>query len=351
MDIYQQKTKDILLLQNLPPSNGAHTVENNLGKSEGHGLEINLSTINVQSSNGFTWSTDFAFSFNREKIVALQPGVTKDIPDGWFVGQPLTTIYDYKKLGIWQTQDSINGNLAKQTSPAQLPGQIHIADLSGAAGKPDGKIDPNDRTILGNFQPQWEGGFTSRMSYKNFDFTFVIFARMGMKVLVPYLSSDGTANGFDYFLQSRNNQVKVNYWTRTNPSNDFPRPDANLQNYPYSSTLAYQDGSFIKMRSINLGYTVPSKVLARAGITSLRVYIQAENPFILYSPFVKKGFGPDPEGNGYGGAVGVTGGTNANSGVGGSVAAGQSDGSGRQISVNLNNPSTRQFNVGLNLKF
>jgi TonB-linked SusC/RagA family outer membrane protein len=352
VDVYKQKTKDIILNQTLPGSNGAPKVINNLGRTEGHGLEINLSTVNIQSASGFTWSTDFNFSFNREKITQLaNPGQTQDIPDGWFVGQPLTVIYDYKKVGIWQVSDSISGKLAAQTSPAQRPGNIHVQDISGPNGKPDGKIDANDRQIIGNFQPQWEGGFTSRMSYKNFDFNFVIFARMGMKVLVPYLTTDGSAQGYDFFMQSRINQLKVNYWTYNNPTNDFPRPDASLQNFQYASTLGYQDGSFIKMRSINLGYTVPSKCLTRVGINSLRVYVTVENPWIIYSPFVKAGYGPDPEGNGYGGAVAVTSGPGGNTGAGGTPVAGSSDGSGRQISVNANNPSTRQFNVGLNLKF
>ena len=95
---------------------------NNLGQTEGKGIEINLSTINIQSPSGFTWSTDFNFSLNREKITALTPGQTQDIPDGWFVGQPLTVIYDVKKIGIWQTADSLNGTLQAQTSPVQLAG-------------------------------------------------------------------------------------------------------------------------------------------------------------------------------------------------------------------------------------
>ena len=150
------------------------------------------------------------------------PGEKEDINDGWFVGQPLTVIYDVKKLGIWQTADSLDGKLQAQTSPAQLPGNIKVQDISGPNGKPDGKIDANDRQIIGNFQPKWEGGFSSRMTFRNFDFSFVAFARMGMKVLVPYLTTDGTANGYDFFMQSRINQLKVNYWTRSNPTNDFP---------------------------------------------------------------------------------------------------------------------------------
>jgi hypothetical protein len=271
--------------------------------------------------------------------------VTQDINDGWFVGQPLTVIYDVKKLGIWQTADSLDGKLQAQTSPSQLPGQIHVQDFAGPnGGKPDGKIDANDRQILGNFQPKWEGGFSSTMTYMGFDLNFVIFARMGMKLVAPYVTTDGSANGYDFFMQSRVNQLKVDYWTRTNPTNAFPRPDASLQSFPYASTLGYLDGSFIKMRSINLGYTIPSRALGRAGITSLRVYLTALNPFILYSPFVKEGYGPDPEGNGYGGAV-------ASTAAGGSVGVGGVNGQSRQITVNANNPSTRSFNVGVSLKF
>ena len=165
-----------------------------------------------------------------------------------------------------------------------------------------------------------------------------------MKLVVPYVQTDGSSLGYDFFMQSRVNQLKVNYWTRSNPTNDFPRPDASLQSFPYASTLGYLDGSFIKMRTINLGYTIPSRALGRSGITSLRVYLTALNPFIIYSPFVKEGYGPDPEGNGYGGAVSST-------AAGGSVGAGGVNGQSRQITVNANNPSTRSFNLGVSLKF
>ena len=346
IDLYNQNTKDILLQQTLPASNGASSIENNLGKTTGKGVEINLTTVNIKATSpgGFSWTTDFNFFLNREKITQILPGVTQDINDGWFVGQPLTVIYDVKKIGIWQTADSLNGKLQAQTSPAQLPGDIKVQDISGPNGKPDGKIDANDRQVLGNFQPKWEGGFSSTMTYMGFDLNFVIFARMGMKVVAPYVTTDGTANGYDFFMQSRVNQLKVNYWTRNNPTNDFPRPDASLQSFPFASTLGYLDGSFIKVRSINLGYTIPSRALDKAGITSLRVYLTALNPFILYSPFVKEGYGPDPEGNGYGGAV-------ASTAAGGSVGVGGVNGQSRQITVNANNPSTRSFNLGVSLKF
>jgi hypothetical protein len=220
-----------------------------------------------------------------------------------------------------------------QTSPKQYPGQIKVEDVNG-----DHKIDAADRQVLGNFQPKWEGGLTNRFTFKNFDLSIVIYSRLGMKVLAPYYTADGGAQGFPFFNQGRVNQIKTNYWTRENPTNDFPAPDAGTDRLPFGSTLGYYDGSFIKCRSINLGYDFSSDKLKRMGMSSLHIYVNVTNPFIIYSPFVSNGYGIDPEGNGYGGSVNPTG----TSDVGTPT---------RQISVNLNNPSLRQFIFGLNLKF
>ena len=333
VDVYNQQTKNILLSVNLPASNGAGSTLANLGQTKGHGIELSLSSINVETKSGFTWATDLNFYFNREKITQLTtPAEKANTGNGWFVGQPLSVIYDVKKTGIWQTEDSIKGLIAAQTSPVQYPGQIKVEDMDG-----NHKIDANDRQVLGNFQPEWEGGITNRFSYKGFDLSVVIFARMGMKVLVPYLTADGGANGFGFFNQGRVNQIKTNYWTRSNPTNDFPAPDAGTDRLLYGSTLGYQNGSFIKCRSINLGYEIPATILKKASISSLRIYVNATNPFIIYSPLVKAGLGIDPEGNGYGGAVSAAG-----SDVGAPT---------RQVSVNLNNPPARQYTIGVNARF
>ncbi|HSU27735.1 MAG TPA: SusC/RagA family TonB-linked outer membrane protein, partial [Chitinophagaceae bacterium] len=215
VDWYRQRTKDILLNVLLPPSNGAGSTTLNLGQTEGRGLEIAVNSINVQTKTGFTWSTDLIYYFNREKITQLTtPAEKSNIANGWFVGQPLTVIYDLKKIGIWQTKDA--ALMATQTTPVQFAGQIRIEDLNG-----DHKIDAADRQILGNFQPRWEGGMTNRFAFKNVELTVVMYARMGMKVLVPYVTADGGAQGFPFFMQSRNNQVKVDYWTPTNPTDAF----------------------------------------------------------------------------------------------------------------------------------
>lgn len=332
IDVYDEQTKDILVNNTLPGSTGATQQISNLGKSQDKGIEIGLSSLNIQTSDGFRWSTDFVFAANREAIVALPNGAQNNLANLWFVGQPFSVIYDYKKIGIWQTGDP---GLTSQTSPVQVAGQIRVQDVNG-----DGKINASDKQIIGNFQPQWTGGLTNRFAYKGFDLSIVLDARMGMKVAVPYISTDAASNGFGFFLQGRTNQIKVDYWTPTNPTNAFPRPDASVSGPTFGSTLQYVDGSFIKCRSINLGYNIPSKLLAHAGISSLRVYVTALNPFILYSPFVKAGYGPDPEGNGYGG-----------SGITVAPANGGTAVLSQQIVVNANNPSTRQFNLGVNLKF
>lgn len=334
VDYYHQKTKDILLSVPLPPSNGAGSTLKNLGKTEGKGVEVAITVEPIRNPKGFNWSADITYFFNREKITQLTtPTELQNIDAGWFVGHPLTVIYDYNKLGIWQLDDSIKGTIAAQLAPTQYPGQIRVEDVNG-----DNRITPADRKILGNFQPKWEGGLTNRFSYGDFDLSVVVYARMGMKVLVPYLTADGGGNGYPFFMQSRVNQLKVDYWTRNNPTNAFPAPDAGTDRFNYGSTLGYQDGSFIKCRSINFGYRVPARLLKNTGISYARVYVNATNPFIIYSPFVRDGFGPDPEGNGYGGAVNPTG-------------SGVASTPNRQVSVNLNNPPVRQFTFGVNLKF
>lgn len=328
-DVYYQKTKDILLSVNLPQSNGAGSTLKNLGRTEGKGFESSLTFDIFRNKSGFNWSADLTYFLNREKITQLTTPTELDNKGNfWFVGHPLTVIYDNNKIGIWQQADLDNGTLKKQTSPVQLPGEIRVEDVDN-----NGIIDANDRKIIGNFQPKWEGGLTNRFNYKGFDLSIVTFARMGMKVVVPYLSgTSGGGSGFGFLNQGRSNQLVMDYWTPENPTNAFPRPDAGGGVRNFTSTTSYQDGSFIKMRSINLGYTVNGKLLSKLGVSSARIYLNATNPFIIYSPLVKAKLAVDPEGNGYGNTI-------------------QGGNFNRFVTVNLNNPPVRQYTLGLNLKF
>jgi TonB-dependent starch-binding outer membrane protein SusC len=333
VDYYTNQTSDILLLKNLPQSVGVTSVLTNAGKTSSRGLEISLSSINVKTRD-FSWTTDVDAFFNREKIVALQDGLQQDLGNGWFVGKPLSVIYDYRKIGIWQSADS-----AQAAVYGVKPGDIRIQDINK-----DNAITAADRQVLGNFQPTLVMGMTNHFAYKNFDLNFVLFGRFGQKVVVTYLSADGGGAGYPFFMNSRVNQFKVNYWTPNNPTNDFPQPDAGVDGQKFTSTLTYRDGSFIKIRTIDLGYNFSNGMLRKAGIQSLRVYVSTQNPFILWAPLKSSGLGIDPEGNGtnsQNAAIPTQGGGN---GVVQAVPT-------RAILVGAGVPPTRQVMFGVNLKF
>jgi TonB-dependent starch-binding outer membrane protein SusC len=329
IEYYDTKTTDILLGRNLPRSNGTNSILTNIGATASHGMEFSLSTLNIKNNTagGFSWRTDYNAYFNREKITALQNGLQQDLNNGWFVGQPITVIYDVKKAGIWQTSEA-----AQATAYGAAPGDIKLEDLDKS-----NSIGALDRQVIGNFQPSLVAGMTNHFEYKSFDLNIVMFGRFGQKVVATYLSADGGGAGFPFFLNSRVNELKVDYWTPNNPTNAFPQPDAGRDGQLYTSTLTYRDGSFIKMRSIDFGYNFNSKVLGKSGIQSLRVYVSAQNPFIIWSPLVRDHLGIDPEGNGTGNSVGSS--------------AGGTPVQGRAITVGMGVPPSRLFIFGVNLKF
>jgi TonB-linked SusC/RagA family outer membrane protein len=330
IDYYDTKTTDILLQKRIPGSLGVPGGQlTNVGETASHGLEVVLSSRNIDTKSGFTWRTDFNLFYNREKIVALQNNLKQDLGNGWFVGEPVTTIFDYKKIGIWQTSEA-----AQAAVYGVKPGDIKIEDQTK-----DNAITSADRQIIGNFQPDFIAGMTNYFRYKDFDLSFVLFGRFGQTVVCTYLSADGGGNGYPFFLNSRVEQLKVNYWTPTNPTNDFPQPDAGVDGLQYTSTLTYRDGSFIKLRTIDFGYNLPTRLVGKAGIQSLRVYVSAQNPFILWSPLVRDNLGLDPEGNGVGNTVNTQG--------GGATAVAND----RAITVGMGVPPTRQIIFGVNLKF
>lgn len=328
IEYYSTKTTDILLQRQLPRSNGTNSILTNVGATSSYGMEFTLSSVNVRNKQGFSWTSDLNLFFNREKIDALQNNLNRDLGNGWFVGQPVTVIFDYKKLGIWQT-----GEATQAAVYGAKPGDIKIEDVDK-----NNSINAADRQIVGNFQPTFVAGLSNRFQYKNFDLNIVMFGRFGQTVVATYLSADGGGAGYPFFLNSRVNQHKTDYWTPTNPSNDFPQPDAAVDGLPFTSTLTYRDGSFIKIRTIDLGYNFSSKLLSKTGIQSLRAYVSAQNPFILWAPLVRDGLGIDPEGNGNGNAVGTQG--------GGATAV-----AGRAITVGMGVPPTRQIIFGINVTF
>jgi TonB-dependent starch-binding outer membrane protein SusC len=344
---FYQKTTGIILNNILPETTGSTGQPTNLGTSENKGIEFTLSTVNIQNLGGFTWSSDFNIGFIREKILELPNGALQNIGAGQFVGQPLGVIYDVRKLGIWQISDSQGIDVAKtnatnsggtvylpvkgQTAPLQYPGQIRVQDLDN-----NGTINQNDNQIIGHFNPNYTFGFTNRFNYKNFDLSLVITARMGFTTIVPYVSSaNSAANGWQFLNTGRHNQPVIDYWTPRNPTNAFPMPNNQFFSQ-YYSTLQYYDGSFIRARSINLGYNVPAGIAKRVGLSSLRVYANATNPFTIYSPVSNYSFSVvDPESTNGPNLVGTS--ASGNNGT-------------RAVGLNAGT-QTRQFYLGINARF
>ncbi len=326
---YKTNTNKILYGIQLPATSGVTgSFTTNIGEMENKGFEFTLSTVNVRLHNGFTWSTDLNLFANRNKLLKLTDGFSKNIASQLFIGEPLTAIYDYNKIGIWQTSEA-----AQAASFGYLPGDIKFEDVNG-----DGKIDANnDRKIIGSSEAKIQGGLTNRFVYKGFDLSFVMYARFGglliSQIHQPYAAYVNLSDGL-------RNTIKTDYWTPTNPSNEFPVAGFTVRtriagtSAPLGeSTLGYYDASFVKMRSINLGYTINSKLISKLKLQSVRAYVSVQNPFVLYSPYMRKAGGVDPEATGFG-----------NQGI-------QNPGnlSSRALTIGLNTPPTRSVNFGINL--
>jgi TonB-linked SusC/RagA family outer membrane protein len=331
-ELYQQNTDDILQSVTLPPTSGVTSVVQNIGSSQNRGIELTISSVNIESPNGFTWSTDFNFFLNRNEITYLAGGVSRNIAQGWHVGYPIDAIYDYEKIGIVQTGET--------GLPAGFnPGEVKIknqntvdTDGDGVFDAPDAVINGDDRVILGSTQPKWSGGFTTRFAFKGFDLSAVLFWRVG-GMLVSNLFQANPSNPVNS-LEGRRSGPYVDFWTPDNPTNEYPRPGA--ANSPeYGSTLGYFDATYMKVRSISLGYSLPAAWLGKSGVSSLRIYVQTQNPFkAFFSEYVEAG-GVDPETNGFGGSVTEGFGPNGTN----------------RLTVNPNTPPTKSFIFGVNIKY
>ncbi|MDB5011964.1 MAG: TonB-dependent receptor, partial [Daejeonella sp.] len=322
---YSARTYDILYGLTLPSTSGiSGNFQTNIGEMTNKGMEFTLSTVNVQTNNGFRWSTDFNAYFNRNKLVKLSDGFVRNVGSRLHVGEPLTALYDYNKLGIWQLDEVVEAS-----KYGEKPGQIHLEDVNG-----DGVLDPNnDRKIIGNGQADVQGGITNRFTYKGFDFSAVVYARLGGTLISQAYQPLG---GYLTNMDGKRNGLAVDYWTPTNPTNEFPMPAATISSQQTAyTTLGYYDASFVKMQSINFGYTLSGTLAKKVNAQAIRLYLNAQNPFFFYSPYIKKG-GVDPEANGTG-----------NQGVGDPGNLG-----GRSpLTIGTNTPPTRAFIFGLNVSF
>jgi len=332
-EYYVTNTKNLLMSVNLPSTTGVSSYTANVGSTQNRGFEFSLNGVILDNLNGWTWEVGANVYHNVNKITALASGQSQDTNNGWFVGHSINSVYDYKKVGLWNTTDA-DYKYFKILEPGTTStvGMIKVqyTGTYNADGSPTRAISADDRQVI-NLDPDFQGGFNTRVAYKGFDLSVVGGFQSGGTLISTLYGSASYLNA----LTGRRGNIKVDYWTSTNTNATYPNPAGPLSgdNPKYGSTLGYFDASYIKIRTISLGYNFTQKWLKFAGIQKLRLYGTIQNPFILFSPYHKQS-GMDPETNSYG---------DANQAV--------NSYSHRILTTGFNTPSTHNYLVGVNITF
>ena len=298
-DWYLKNTRDLLLQATIPSSSGYTSAMMNIGSMRNQGVEFTVDATLIQKRN-FVWSVNFNMSMNRNKVTALTndqysllsrvswdqkfngayPYITQ-------VGKPSGLMYGYIYDGTYKYDDFNSGSTLKDGVPylsevgksAVRPGDPKYRDING-----DGVIDDNDRTVIGCGQPLSTGGFGTTLNFHGFDINLFFSWSYGNDILNAnrlYFENGNVANTNQWASYKHR-------WTAENPESDVPRVQANGV-YHYSSRVV-EDGSFLRLRNLSFGYTLPRKALRKMHFDTMRVYISADNVFTF-----TKYTGPDPE--------------------------------------------------------
>lgn len=262
IEFYNTKTSDLLMKRAIPTFTGFNEIWQNIGKTQNKGFEFNLNYAPVRTKD---LNIDFTFNASRnwEKILELISG--EDLPNNkWFIGEPLSVLYNYEKLGVWQYGEEEDA--AKYNASV---GDLKIKDQDG-----DGTISAvKDRVILGQERPKWIASLGANIQYKNFDFSFNINSRWGYSFnLAPFN---------DVVLDGQRWLPAVDYWTPDNLTNNYPKADQSNGWDTYRSANGYQKGDHIKLQDVTVGYSF-DKLLSKTFIKKARFYVQLRNVAYLY---------------------------------------------------------------------
>ncbi|WP_419212043.1 SusC/RagA family TonB-linked outer membrane protein [Maribacter sp. X9] len=339
VEYYTTDTSDILYSVGLPNSSGVSSFVGNIGATSNKGVEIALNATILDNPDGLTWDFGVNFYTNKNEITALASGEDRNEGNLWFVGSPINVIYDYNKIGLWNQSDA-DFQYLQTLEPGGNEGMIKVAYTGefNPDGSPVRQINAEDRQVI-DPQPDFQGGFNTRLAYKNFDLNVVgVFKSGGVAVSTLYSSA-----GYLNLLTGRRNNVNVDYWTPENTGAKYPAPGGiQAGDGPkYGSTMGYFDGSYLKIRAMTLGYNFNPKLVNDLGIQNMRLYTTVQNPFVLFSPFHKES-GMDPETNSGVDSNGNR--QNSATGTNGFISQGIA-------TIGANVPTTRNFMLGLNLTF
>ncbi|MDL2213729.1 TonB-dependent receptor [Bacteroides sp. OttesenSCG-928-J23] len=264
IEAYYKRTTDLLWEVPLPLESGFRTSLTNIGKIDNKGLEFTLNTVNIATKD-FQWTTAFMISYNQNKIKELYDGKT-DVNKWLFVGRPIDQYYMLKSEGIWQTNEA--NEAAKYNAQ---PGDRKIRDL-----KKDNVINGEDRDFCGVSTPKFYGSFTNTFSYKGFDLTAFFTFAGGHKInnsLNRYL------NSFNVWGNMSKDYYKY-YWRADQPNNKYPAPRVGSAYANGDGTDAnLQRGDFLRLRNLELGYSLPKKLLKGVRASNIRLYFSMQNVF------------------------------------------------------------------------
>jgi TonB-dependent starch-binding outer membrane protein SusC len=276
VDLYESSTKDMLQTRQIPATNGVNYILMNLGEVSNKGIDVSLSTVNLNTKSGLRWTTDIVFSKNKEAIVDIDGTGNDNLANLWFIGKPIRVYYNYESNGIYQYSDTMKGGYladylwlrgSNKSNLAYRAGRIRVADKNG-----DTLINNDDKMILGTDNADWTGSITNTVSFKGFELSAMLYIRKGGMYRAPRPG-----------LVGRFQSNYVNYWTPTNPSNEYQQPTRTSDVPVYWEALGYRDGSFARIRNISLTYRFGQSILSKLKANSLAVYVNAVNPFLFHT--------------------------------------------------------------------
>lgn len=277
-DFYINKTKDLLYAQSLPLSSVYSHVLSNIGKTKGHGFEIQIGGVPVRTKN-FNWDTTLSVSTAKDEIVELSNGLEKNINGrtGQIVGQPLNIYYYYEADGCWGVGEfetykadweaSHPGKTLDFPEANSTTGDVKIVDRND-----DGKITDDDKRVYDR-SPKCILGWNNTLTYKDFSLSFLVYARLGGWMEYGL---------YQQFRYDNANWADLDYWTPENQDARFPTPGLTKQN-TYAASTFYEKSSYIKIKDITLSYNLPKTWISKIGMSNLRVYGSMKNFFTFSS--------------------------------------------------------------------
>ena len=270
LDLYTAKTEDVLVQRQLPRSAGYASIWTNIGAIDNKGIELELKTINIDKG-AFRWESNFVFSLNRDKITKLYGGKNdNDIGNSWFVGEPISAIYDYEMAGgVWTEEELFNRKIPLKGG--WYPGMFRYVDQNG-----DSTITAAaDRKVIGYGAPGYRFSINNTLSYKNFTLSVFINSIQGGD---RYYMADNQfyINPLYYFPDRTNNSAINAYWRPDAPTKNT----TGIYNVPPVQSGMYQSRSFVRLQDVSLSYALGQKMLDKLKMQSLQVYVSSKNPYV-----------------------------------------------------------------------